>query len=1003
MRSALSPGRARRAPEVPGRPVPRRPRGDAVAIAVLVALPVLAFGIPALLGHPVLPGDDLTQNFPLRVLAGRQLAAGVLPLYNPYIWGGAPLLAGWNAGAAYPLTALFAVAPATAAWTAGLIVTWAAAGAGLFCFLRALRLAALPSFLGALSFGFAGAMSAQVAHFGLVAGMSWVPVQLLAVLRLSEDRGTASRLRWTAVLGTSFGLTILAGEPRSIGDAAVVVVLYAAWRACRAAGPGRRRGAAAAWVAAGLALGVCLGAVQWLPGLAVLHTSQRAASSAALFDSGSLPHRWLLLMLVPDLLGGSGSFGQPAFFASYNLTEVTGYVGILPLVAAFALLARVRLRPRPPEWLIWHAVALAGLVLALGGNTPAGALLVHLPFFGGQRLQSRNILVADLALAVLLAYWADQPRPEPARGRRAVTETVLAALPALAAIAVVALGLSWGAGLLGWLRVNPGALALAGRLKPWLVPYAVLGVGAVAFVIFGRGLPPRQRARWLAGFVAADVVVFTLLAVVAAGAHLGAGVSAGGGAGAAGRENAEGQANAGAGVNAAAGRPGSRPGAGRAGPGPGAHVAPHGPVPRPVASLGYPGRFAIYDPGQLAAAQLPVLGSPDLNAISGTPSVQGYTSLVDGFYATGTGAHQAMGEGQDVLSPRAAGDGVLDQLDTSALLTVPGYLMTRPGGPGPAPGPPGTGGRDLTAGQRATWYFGTRLDVSAVVVPGAGAGPGAGPGPGAGAGSVPGTGAGPGAAAGFRIGLVTPAGAVRWFPAHAAGPSLAVRLARPVPAVAVLGQAGRVPGRVGPPSVTTADGRRLVADGQLQGAVTAPRWRYAGADGSFAVFADRFARGAFWLQPLPGRQAPAQRGTVTSGAATSGTAGAAAPGASGTGAPAGGIPGATVRRVAGSAGGQAAAEVSSPHGVRVIRSVAAIPGWSATWHPRAGPAVALAVRRDGLVQAVDVPPGRGVVTWSYVPPGFRAGGALSLAAAVLVLLLLLAAAPLAARARAGRS
>ncbi len=215
---------------------------------------------------------------------------------------------------------------------------------------------------------------------------------------------------------------------------------------------------------AGLALGACLGAVQWLPGLAVVGSSQRGVSSVALFNSGSLPHRWLLLMLVPDLLGGSGSFGQPAFLANYNLAEVTGYVGILPLVAATALLGRVRLRPRPPEWLVWHVLALAGIVLALGGNTPVGSLLVHLPLFDSQRLQSRNILIADLALAVLLAYWADQPfrasgrRFLRVRGRRGPDlETVLALLPPLAVLAVVTLGLCWGAGLLRWLRVSPGA------------------------------------------------------------------------------------------------------------------------------------------------------------------------------------------------------------------------------------------------------------------------------------------------------------------------------------------------------------------------------------------------------------------------------------------------------------------------------------------------------------------------------------------------------------------
>jgi hypothetical protein len=82
-----------------------------------------------------------------------------------------------------------------------------------------------------------------------------------------------------------------------------------------------------------------------------------------------------------------------------------------------------------------------------------------------------------------------------------------------------------------------------------------------------------------------------------------------------------------------------------------------------------------------------------------------------------------------------------------------------------------------------------------------------------------------------------------------------------------------------------------------------------------------------------------------------------------------------------------AAAVSSPHGVRVVRSVAAIAGWSATWHPRRGRPTALAVSRAGLVQAVEVPPGSGVVTWSYVPPWFTAGLALSLGATALILLL----------------
>jgi hypothetical protein len=564
-------------------------------------------------------------------------------------------------------------------------------------------------------------------------------------------------------------------------------------------------------------------------------------------------------------------------------------------------------------------MALVGFVLALGGNTPAGSLLVHLPLFGGLRLQSRNILVADLALAVLFAYWADQPLSDKSRrflqapgGRRVDLETVLGLLPALAMIVVAVLGLTWGAGLLHWLRAGPGAAGAAGPLRPWLAPYALIGAGAIAFVVFGRRLQPRLRSRRLGGLMAIDLVVFTILSVVAVLPGLGSGPGPGRGANAAVAPSGQ----------AAAAPPSGHSGA----------TAPAA-GPRPIAELGFPGRFAIYDPDQIAAHELPVLGAPDLNATSGTPSVQGYTSLVDGFYAAATGAHQAMGQGQDVLAPRAVGDGTLDQLNTSALLTPSAYLITR-AGPEAGAGLPGTGHRDIAANHKATWYFATPLRVSRLEVPDADARPDA--------------------AAGTQIGLMTAAGVTRWFAASAPSASrLAISLPHPVTGVAVVAQAGGRPSHLGPLSITDTDGNVFVANGQLQDALVPPRWGYAGHDGSFAVFVNHLARGPLSLEALPGRLAA----------------------------------GASVRLAGGSAANPTAAAVFSPHGIRVIRSVTAIAGWSATWHPRHGTPVTLAVSRAGLVQAVDVPPGRGVVTWRYQPPGFPAGFTLSLAAALILVLL----------------
>jgi hypothetical protein len=200
-------------------------------------------------------------------------------------------------------------------------------------------------------------------------------------------------------------------------------------------------------------------------------------------------------------------------------------------------------------------------------------------------------------------------------------------------------------------------------------------------------------------------------------------------------------------------------------------------------------------------------------------------------------------------------------------------------------------------------------------------------------------------------------GTTRWFRGRAVSASeLAVSAPAAVTSIAVVARSGNAASPLGAPSVVQQDGQVLVANGRLQNELVSPRWDLTGFDGPFAVFSDRFASGLLTIKALPGQSAS----------------------------------GASVRYLSGGPDDPLAAAVSSAHGIRLVRSVAAIPGWDATWQPATGPAVALPVRADGLVQVVDVPAGRGTVTWRYTSPHFVAGLALSLAAALLVLLLALA-------------
>ena len=155
----------------------------------------------------------------MRVLVGRDLRHGALPLWNPYLFSGTPLLGGFNAGAAYPATWLMAVLPTFTAWTLNLALAYDVAIVGMYLFLRRQSIGSTAATFGAATFAFAGYMTAQIVHIDLISGAAWLPWMLMAVHALTDrpDRTTGRRRGrsrpsagttrgWVALLAVSVGL-----------------------------------------------------------------------------------------------------------------------------------------------------------------------------------------------------------------------------------------------------------------------------------------------------------------------------------------------------------------------------------------------------------------------------------------------------------------------------------------------------------------------------------------------------------------------------------------------------------------------------------------------------------------------------------------------------------------------------------------------------------------------------------------------------------------------------
>ena len=595
-------------------------RADLVAVVGLVAFPTLLYALPALFGHPLMPGDDLVQNYPLRVLSGQLLGDGHLPLWNRLIWSGTPLLGGFNAGALYPGTLLFAALNPIAAWVLNQIAVFAVCGVGMYLLFRNHRLVPLAAAIGSVSFTFAGFMQAQLVHFGLVQGMSWTPWMLLAIDRLAA--GPEHRLGWSALLGAAAGLVILSGEPRAMANVAVIVLVYGAvalWRS------GYRRQLVVAAVSA-LSLGFALGAIQLLPGLEFLSVSQRNHSGFSWYAFGSLRQSQLTLSVVPYLIGGYNDLGFLPNFAGkgYHLDEVTGYVGLLALVALCTF--PFWMRAKYDRVWAWVAMVGVGLLLALGGSTPLGRLFAHIPLFGRQRLQSRNLGIVDLGLAGLVACWADSvlsserdSRPH----RRRILERAFALLPTATVVLLVAMAAFWADSLQSFLNVTPTRADLFGQLRWYLIVALIVAVAIGAFAVAYRALQPRHRAVLLVLLVVADLG----LALV----------------------NQE------------------------VGPVDSSFLASSASDTAPLAArLRNGGRFAVYDPGgrvPITPGSLALALRPDVPILRNLPSVQGYGSIVDATYSAETGTHTIRVVNLDTLSGTDA-----DDLGLRVLLVPPSYV-----------------------------------------------------------------------------------------------------------------------------------------------------------------------------------------------------------------------------------------------------------------------------------------------------------------------------------------
>ena len=334
--------------------------------------------------------DHFRFSTPIAGMVAEAARAHTLPLWNPWILTGTPLVAERGSMIAHPGMLLALVMEPSHAVGTLVVLLLGVLAAGCTALLRALGVRAVLAVGAGAAIGLCGPALSYTSNAPFLGTLAFWPLILLSALRLGTGKGKGTRPVWGA--GLALGMAVLGGDLPGALLAAVVALLV--FRA------GGGRMVAQAWrlLAVGV-IALVVGAGSWYPVLWAMPLSERGAGIAA-----SEAGRWsfhpaeIVGFIWPHPLG----LPLPRFtlwpfrwLGGARLFLHSVWMG--SLVSAASILALRRGGERVARTFV--IIALALLVLATGEWTPLWPLIR--PLFTFVRYPSK--LAAPAALLVALA------------------------------------------------------------------------------------------------------------------------------------------------------------------------------------------------------------------------------------------------------------------------------------------------------------------------------------------------------------------------------------------------------------------------------------------------------------------------------------------------------------------------------------------------------------------------------------------------------------------------
>lgn len=377
--------------------------GGWVAAGIYFTLAVVYF-LPAFLpGAHIYGSDYLAGAYFAHDFISDRFAAGSLPKWVPYLYGGLPLFS--NPGSAfYPFRFVADLLfPTTRIFPALYVIQFTLGGVGMYLLGRELGARRWVAFIAGLAFQFTGLMMSFVlaGHDGRIIVATFAPLFLFFIHRGVRTGRVLDFAGMAAVLGTSLlSFQIQSNYYLLLGGAAWAGFSLARQRTRLS---GRALGIRAGLGLAGVALAFGLAAVNFLPFTDYVDASPRGGDGRGYeyATSWSMPPGEVTGLALPEHAGILELYRGDNPFKLH--TEYVGAVVMLLVLLGLWVSRRDR------RWWFFGALSLFALSLSFGGHTPIYrlyyALLPGTPMF---RAPSISFFLVSTSLVVMAALTLDR-------------------------------------------------------------------------------------------------------------------------------------------------------------------------------------------------------------------------------------------------------------------------------------------------------------------------------------------------------------------------------------------------------------------------------------------------------------------------------------------------------------------------------------------------------------------------------------------------------------------